>query len=67
MHEYPAGEGRRLCPISGEAGKPLTVSFSLICDDLNINISGGVNNNTVLAGLPTPAPAGRVLFRQGQF
>ncbi|MFH1035257.1 MAG: phage tail tube protein [Pseudomonadota bacterium] len=66
VHEYPAVKVDGFS-ISGEAGKPLTVSFSLINDDLNINTTAGVNTSAGLAAIPAPPPGNRVLFRQGQF
>jgi hypothetical protein len=66
VHEYPSAKVDGFS-ISGEAGKPLTASFSLICDDLNVNTTAGVNTTAVLAAIEAPAPGNRVLFRQGQF
>lgn len=66
VHEYPSVKVDGFS-IGGEAGKPLTASFSLICDDLNVNTVSGVNTTTVLAAIAAPAPGNRVLFRQGQF
>lgn len=66
VHEYPAAKIDGFT-ITGEAGKAITLGLSLICDDLNVNTTAGVNTTTVFAAIETPAPGNRVLFRQGQF
>lgn len=66
VHEYPAVKVDGFS-ISGQAGRPLTVTFHLICDDLNLNTSAGANTNATLAAIGNPAPGLRVLFRQGTF
>lgn len=66
VHEYPAVKVDGFT-IEGEAGQPLTATFHLIADDLNINTVSGTNTNAVLAAVSAPAPANRVLFRQGSF
>lgn len=66
VHEYPAVKVDGFS-ISGEAGQPLSVSFHLICDDLNLNTDAGLNHNATLAAIANPAPGLRVLFRQGSF
>lgn len=66
VHEYPSVKLDGLS-LSGEAGKPLTLVLSLICDDLNLNTQAGINTVAAFAALTQPAPGNRVLFRQGQF
>lgn len=66
VHEYPAAKVDGFS-ISGEAGQPLSVTFHLICDDLNLNSDAGVNRNATFAAIANPAPDQRVLFRQGSF
>lgn len=66
VHEHPAVKVDGFT-ISGEAGQPLGVSFNLICDDLNLNTTSGVNTNAVLQAVSQPALGNRVLFRQGDF
>ncbi|MEW5911486.1 MAG: phage tail tube protein [Thermodesulfobacteriota bacterium] len=53
--------------IEGQAGQPLTASFSLICDGRSINTDSGANTNATMAALSAPATGNRVLFRQGAF
>lgn len=53
--------------ISGKAGQPLSVSFSLICDDRVINTTSGVNANASFGTLRAPNAGNRVLFRQARF
>ena len=65
-HEYAA------CKIDGftlegEAGQPLKISFTTICDDLGVNTGSGVNTASAMASLSDPSPGNRVLFRQGEF
>ncbi len=66
VHEHPAVKVDGFS-ISGEAGQPLTVTFHLICDDLNLNTSAGANTSATLAAIANPTPGLRVLFRQGTF
>ncbi len=65
-HEY-AGCKVDGFTIEGEAGQPLSVTFHLICDDMAINTTGGVNTAAALAALAAPPTGNRVLFRQGVF
>lgn len=65
-HEYPGVKVDGFS-IEGEAGQPLKATFNLICDDLNVNTTGGINTAAAVAALATPARSNRVLFRQGQF
>jgi len=65
-HEY-AGCKVDGFSLEGEAGQPLSVTFNLICDDMAINTTGGVNTAAALAALAAPPAGNRVLFRQGAF
>lgn len=65
-HEY-AGAKVDGFVIEGEAGQPLSVTYTLACDDLTINTASGTNTAAAMAALTTPARGNRVLFRQGQF
>lgn len=53
--------------IKGEAGKPLTIAFHLVCNDLARNTSSGTNNNTTMASVTVPDTQRRVHMRQGVF
>lgn len=53
--------------IDGQAGQPLTVTFHLIADDLNINTTSGANTVASLCALAQPGPGNRVLMRHGSF
>ncbi len=64
-HEYPSCKVDGFT-LEGEAGQPVTAIFNLVCDQMVINTTGGVNPAAQVAALADPTPLNRVLFRQAE-
>lgn len=66
VHETPSAKVAGFT-ISGEAGRPVSVSFDLIGDRLNVNTTTGTNTNTTIQSVTITETRNRVLFRQAAF